>query len=97
MLIKIESVGPDCFDFENFFKYSTTNLYFYSPVAGGIIGLGLGGIGAVCIQWLAHWPILVSGWSIGVSLLVSAATGIFFGIYPACKAAMMDPVEALRY
>ena len=64
---------------------------------GGILGLALGVGSAVGISQLMGWPTLVSPNSIIISILFSAAIGIFFGYYPAHKAAAMDPIEALRY
>ena len=66
-------------------------------VSGGIIGI-LCGLGAAwSINVFAHWPVLVQPWSVFLSFLVCTATGIFFGWYPAKKAASLDPIEALRY
>ena len=64
---------------------------------GGMIGFVVGIIGALMIQMLADWPVVISWWSIFISLFTAAGTGICFGLYPAYKAAMMHPVEALRF
>jgi putative ABC transport system permease protein len=64
---------------------------------GGILGLALGVGSAIGISQLMGWPTLVSPNSIIISIVFSAAIGIFFGYYPAHKAAAMDPIEALRY
>jgi putative ABC transport system permease protein len=64
---------------------------------GGVIGI-IFGIGASQIlSSYANWPTLISISSIVVAFLFSAAVGIFFGFYPARKAAALDPIEALRY
>src|SRR6266404_4977125 len=64
---------------------------------GGVIGI-IFGIGASKIlSSYAHWPTLISLSSIIVAFMFSAAVGIFFGFYPARKAAALDPIEALRY
>ncbi len=64
---------------------------------GGIIGILLGlGLSYVASSAL-HWPYIVSIQAVVISFLVCAATGIFFGWYPAKKAAALDPINALRY
>jgi len=64
---------------------------------GGVIGI-ICGIGASKILLAyAHWPTLISMSSIAIAFLFAAAVGIFFGFYPARKAAALDPIEALRY
>ena len=64
---------------------------------GGVIGI-ICGIGASKIlSAYAHWPTLISVSSIAIAFLFAAAVGIFFGFYPARKAAALDPIEALRY
>jgi putative ABC transport system permease protein len=66
-------------------------------VIGGALGLMLGGGGAMLLAILTPIPASVPLWSIGAALLVSAITGIGFGMIPASKASRLDPVEALRY
>jgi len=64
---------------------------------GGVIGIICGiGVSKVLSAY-AHWPTLISIGSIAIAFLFSAAVGIFFGFYPARKAAALDPIEALRY
>jgi putative ABC transport system permease protein len=64
---------------------------------GGLIGIFLGvGSSKVIKQW-AHWPTLIDPVIIAIAFLFSGAVGVFFGFYPAKKAANLDPIEALRY
>jgi len=64
---------------------------------GGVIGIALGFLGARIISGLAGWPTAVSLSSVLLAVGFSAAVGIFFGYYPAKKAAGLDPIEALRF
>jgi putative ABC transport system permease protein len=64
---------------------------------GGAIGIALGVSSSLLIASTAGWPILVSGGAIVAAAAVAMAIGIFFGYYPAQKAARLDPIEALRY
>jgi putative ABC transport system permease protein len=66
-------------------------------LTGGATGIVLGVVASVTVPLLLGWPTLVSTASIIGSVLFSAAVGIFFGYYPARKAAGLDPIEALRY
>src|SRR6195256_2080401 len=66
-------------------------------LTGGFIGIVLGVIVSVSIPKLLGWPTLISSLAIIGSVVFSAAVGIFFGYYPARKAAGLDPIEALRY
>jgi putative ABC transport system permease protein len=64
---------------------------------GGIIGALLGISVPIVIAKLSGMPTVVTGWSVALSLLISIAIGIIFGIYPAIRAANLDPIEALRH
>ena len=66
-------------------------------VLGGLIGVGFGIGVAKAIGKFAGWPIVVNPTAIGVAFVVAAGIGIFFGFYPARKAAKLDPIDALRY
>ncbi len=64
---------------------------------GGMIGILLGVGGSELVSIKTGWPILVSSTSVVGAVGFSAAVGVFFGYYPARKAAQLDPIEALRY
>ena len=64
---------------------------------GGGIGMGVGVIGATVVSTLMEWPTLISTQAIVIAFLFSAGVGVFFGFYPARKAAALNPIEALRY
>ena len=64
---------------------------------GGVLGIFLGVGSAQLVSHLNGWPVLVSTSSIVIAFVFSAAVGMFFGFYPARKAAQLDPIEALRY
>ncbi|MGH9685234.1 MAG: ABC transporter permease [Candidatus Acidiferrales bacterium] len=64
---------------------------------GGIIGIAFGMLGSSLVSKALQWPTLVSPLSVVIAAVFSAVVGIFFGYYPAQKAAQLDPIEALRY
>lgn len=66
-------------------------------VTGGIIGVILGILASWSVNIIMHWPISVQVYSMVLSFVVCTVTGVFFGWYPAKKAASLDPIEALRY
>jgi putative ABC transport system permease protein len=66
-------------------------------LAGGVIGVLIGSLGAVGLSTLAHWNTLISPLAILLAFVFSAAVGLFFGIWPARRAASLDPIVALRY
>jgi putative ABC transport system permease protein len=66
-------------------------------IIGGLIGVGLGIGGSVLLAQLGEWPIMIEGDAILMAVAFSAAVGIFFGYYPARKAAALDPIVALRH
>ena len=63
---------------------------------GGILGIALGIIAAAIIANAAQWPVLISPIVIAAAMAAAAATGIFFGYFPARRAAGLNPIEALR-
>lgn len=66
-------------------------------ITGGLIGVILGCGASFIIKSVAHWPVFIQPWSVLLSFVVCTLTGVFFGWYPAKKAADLDPIEALRY
>lgn len=69
----------------------------FISITGGLIGVLLGCGASILIKTVAHWPVFIQPWSVLLSFLVCTLTGVFFGWYPAKKAAQLDPIEALRY
>ena len=66
-------------------------------ITGGLIGVIIGCGASWIVKSAAHWPIYIQAWSVFLSFAVCTVTGVFFGWYPAKKAADLDPIEAIRY
>lgn len=66
-------------------------------ITGGLIGVIIDCGASFMIKTIAHWPVFIQPWSVLLSFLVCTVTGVFFGWYPAKKAADLDPIDALRY
>jgi putative ABC transport system permease protein len=64
---------------------------------GGILGIAIGVVGTLILSSLTQWPTLFSMQAILLAFLFSGSVGVFFGFYPARKASMLNPIEALRY
>jgi len=63
---------------------------------GGVVGTLLGFVAAVIISKLSPLPAAVQAWSVAIGIGITAIVGLFFGLYPAMRAASLDPIEALR-
>jgi putative ABC transport system permease protein len=70
---------------------------FIVTLTGGLLGIAMGLLIARSVAFYAGWKTIVTLWSILLSVGVSVGVGLIFGIYPALRAARLDPVEALRY
>lgn len=66
-------------------------------ITGGVIGVVAGCGASWVVKSVAHWPVFIQPWSVLLSFAVCTVTGIFFGWYPAKRAAELDPIEAIRY
>lgn len=66
-------------------------------ITGGIIGILFGAGASLAVKFLLNWPVSIQLYSVVLSFVVCTVTGVFFGWYPAKKAAALDPIEALRY
>ena len=64
---------------------------------GGVIGIAIGIGASVAIANIADWPVLIQPASLVIAFVFAGAVGIFFGFYPARKAALLNPIDALRY
>jgi putative ABC transport system permease protein len=87
------AVGAQQSDIIRQFVVEATTISF----TGGTVGIIFGFILSRMIAWLAGWSTIVTVSSIALAFLVSLSVGLIFGIYPAMKAARLDPVDAIRY
>lgn len=87
------SIGATRKDIIQQFLYESIILCLIGGIFGILFGLGA----SYAISSVLGWPFIVSTAAVGLSFVVCAATGIFFGLYPAMKAASLDPITALRY
>jgi len=87
------AVGARQIDIVRQFLIEATMISFVGGLMGIIVGFGM----STLIGWLAGWTTIVTWISIVLAFVVSVSVGLVFGIYPARKAARLDPVEAIRY
>jgi putative ABC transport system permease protein len=64
---------------------------------GGVLGIGIGIVGTLILSRFTQWPTLFSVNAIFLAFLFSGSVGVFFGFYPARKASLLNPIDALHY
>ena len=88
-----KAIGAKTYDIMSQFVIESVLL----SVLGGLIGIAIGALGSWAIDASGALPSVVSGWSVALAFFFSVSVGVFFGVYPAYKAAKLDPIDALRY
>jgi putative ABC transport system permease protein len=87
-----KALGAARRDIRRQFFAEALTLSLCGGIAGLLVGFALSGL----VQAISPLPARVTGWSIGLALMVSIVVGIGFGVYPAHRASRLDPIEALR-
>lgn len=87
------AIGASGGDITSQFLIETVTLAMIGGVLGVLAGVG----GAFILKLATQWEVAITPWALALSMSVSCITGIIFGIYPARRAAAMDPIEALRH
>jgi len=87
------AIGASGADITTQFLIETVTLAMIGGILGVVVGVG----GAFILQAATHWQVVITPWALALSMGVSCFTGIAFGIYPARRAAAMDPIQALRH
>ncbi|MDY7108903.1 MAG: ABC transporter permease [Planctomycetota bacterium] len=87
------AIGASGWDITWQFLVETVTL----AMTGGLFGVGLGVAGVAALKEVTNWHVIITPWALVLAMSVSCLTGIVFGIYPARRAAAMDPIAALRH
>ena len=66
-------------------------------LTGGLLGIVAGSLIPQLVTYFGNMPTIITGWSLLLSFGISGGVGVTFGIYPAYRAAYMDPIESLRH
>jgi putative ABC transport system permease protein len=87
-----KALGARQSDLLSQFLSETIVLSLFGGAAGVLVGVAI----ALLIRVITPLPATIQPWSVGISLVVASSVGLFFGVYPATRAARLDPIEALR-